>query len=116
MTTKSPFHLEFPERDLLSWLFPADKSPSDKAVWIDAEKPANCLSPAQALLWIKRIGLGLQRLGIREGDVVLIVAENHLFVPIVYLGVAGHGRVFSGCNPAYGPHGRCCSYCNHSTY
>ena len=46
--------------------------------------------------------MGLDRLGLKENDVVMIHSSNHIFVPCAYLGIAGSGRIFSGCNPAYG--------------
>lgn len=106
MPEKSRFTVDLPECDLLSWLYPKGGTPSDKPIWIDSKNPKHSLSPAQALTYIKRLGLGLQRLGLKENDVVLIISENHLFVPVVYMGVSGHGFVFSGCNPIYGRDGK----------
>ncbi|KAK5003756.1 hypothetical protein LTR28_009779, partial [Elasticomyces elasticus] len=74
-------------------------------IWIDADEPEkHSLSPKQLLGWVKRLGVGLDRLGLQQNEAVMMYSSNHIFVPAAYLGVAGSGRVFSGCNPAYGVH------------
>ncbi|KAF4556584.1 AMP-binding enzyme-like protein 17 [Elsinoe fawcettii] len=102
MPLQSPFQLDIPLTDVLSFVFPPDREPSNEPVWIDAAKTDNALSPAQSLQWIKRLGAGLDGLGIKQDEVVMMYSSNHIFVPVVYLGAAGSGRIFSGCNPAYG--------------
>jgi len=93
--------LDIPQGDVLSYIFPPDRTPSDVPIWIDAKQPQNSLSPKQLLQWVKRLGCGLDRLGIHEGEVVMIFTPNHIFVPVAYLGIVGSRRVFSGANPAY---------------
>ncbi|KAB8360696.1 hypothetical protein FH972_024433 [Carpinus fangiana] len=102
MPEQSRYHIDIPETDLLTWLFPPDSTPSNEPLYIDAEQPSHYLSPAQVLLWTSRLALGLQQIGLREGDVVLVHSTNHIFMPIAYLGLAGNGFIFSGSNPAYG--------------
>lgn len=53
------------------------------------------------MLWIKRLALGLDRLGVKHGEVVMIYTPNHIFVPAAYLGIVGSSRAFSGANPIY---------------
>lgn len=102
MPEKSLFTIDIPQNDLLTWLFPPGVEPSNKPIWIDAERPQQrSLSPRQMLQWVKRLGMGLHNLGLKEDDVVLTLTTNHIFVPVVYLAAAGHGYIFSGCNPAY---------------
>ncbi|PGH26434.1 hypothetical protein AJ80_01932 [Polytolypa hystricis UAMH7299] len=102
MPFASPFpNLDIPKVDLLSYLFPADKTPSDTPIWIDAHNPSNYLTPKQLLGWVKRLGVGLEKLGTQKGDAIVIFTPNHIFVPVAYLGIAGTGRVFSGLNPGY---------------
>ncbi|KAL2354687.1 4-coumarate-CoA ligase [Cryomyces antarcticus] len=102
MPHKSPFQLDIPATDVLTWLFPPGSTPSDKPIWIDAVKPEeNHLSPRELLQWVKRLGVGLDKLGLKQNEAVMMHSANHIFVPVAYLGVAGSGRVFSGCNPAY---------------
>ncbi|KAI0131916.1 hypothetical protein BJ170DRAFT_611704 [Xylariales sp. AK1849] len=102
MPRKSNYQIEIPTTNLLSYLFPKDVVPSDRPIWIDSAEPNNSLSPRQLLAWCKRLGYGLQsRYGLRQGDVVLMLSHNHIFVPAAYLGVAGSGLIFTACNPAY---------------
>ncbi|KAL1304147.1 hypothetical protein AAFC00_000574 [Neodothiora populina] len=103
MPQKSPFTIDIPGTDILSFVFPEHQEPSDKPIWIDAASPHKSLSPKELLQWVKRLGVGLDNLDIGQNDVVLMHSANHIFVPVAYLGVTGSGRVFSGCNPAYGP-------------
>ena len=105
MPEKSRYSIEIPSKSILDWLFPEDQEASDVPIWIDAEDPKRSLSPRQALQWSKKLGVGLQRLGLKENDVVLIYSTNHIFIPVVYFGSAGNGYIFSGCNPAYGVNG-----------
>ena len=51
--------------------------------------------------WAKRLAVGLDRLGVRAGEVVLIYSPNHIFVPAAYFGIVGSKRIFSGTNPLY---------------
>ncbi|KAF2729248.1 4-coumarate-CoA ligase, variant, partial [Polyplosphaeria fusca] len=32
----------------------------------------------------------------------MVYSQNHIFIPVAYLGIAGSGLIFNGCNPAYG--------------
>ncbi|KAI9713964.1 MAG: hypothetical protein M1820_000694 [Bogoriella megaspora] len=93
--------VETPKLDVLSYLFPADREPSDRPIWIDSQDPQEFLTPRQLLLWVKRFGLGLDNLGIKRGEAVMILTPNHIFVPVAYLGIVGSGRCFSGANPIY---------------
>lgn len=95
MVFKSPYpNIPIPETNIVHRLFPPGKPVSDKPHWIDAADPNHYLTPAQGLLWAKRLGLGLDRLGVPEGARVLLVSPNHIFVPVVYLGVVGSKRAF----------------------
>lgn len=51
--------------------------------------------------WVRRIAVGLDKLGVAPETVVMIYTPNHVFVPAAYLGIVGSGRIFSGTNPAY---------------
>lgn len=102
MAYRSTFpRLEIPKSNILSYLYPPNQTVSDQPIWIDASNPNNSLSPRQMLTWVRRLGYGLDRLGIGKGEVVIILTPNHIFVPVAYLGIVGSGRVFSGANPTY---------------
>ena len=102
MPQKSPFQINIPSTDVLSYVFPEGKEPSDKPIWIDANNTSKSLSLKKALVWIKRLAIGLDRLGIKQGQAVMLYTGNHIFIPVAYYGIAGSGRIFTGCNPAYG--------------
>ena len=105
MVVTSPYTLQIPSTDILTYLF-GSGLPSDEPVWIDAVVPTKFLTPRTLLEWVKRLAVGLDSLGSRPGDVVLIFSPNHIFVPVAYLGTVGSKRIFSGANPSYGPEGR----------
>ncbi|KAF2186724.1 acetyl-CoA synthetase-like protein [Zopfia rhizophila CBS 207.26] len=102
MPFTSPFPaLDIPRVNLLDYLFPAKETPLDTPIWIDAKDPNHHLTPRTLLQWTKRLALGLDRLGSKPGEVVMIYTTNHIFVPVAYLGIVGSRRIFSGANPAY---------------
>ena len=107
MVIPSPYpDLAIPEQDILSYIFGAGDSLSENPLWIDAASPDVYLSLRSGLEWIKRLAIGLDNLGLKTGDVVLTVSPNHIFMPVVYLGAVGSGRIFSGANPSYTADGR----------
>lgn len=93
--------IDLPKVDILTYLFPPGESPSAEPLWIDSKEPERSLSPAQLLEWVKRLAFGLERTGIKKGEVVMIYTPNHIFVPAAYLGIVGAGYAFSGANPIY---------------
>ncbi|MCJ1458903.1 hypothetical protein MMC28_009279 [Mycoblastus sanguinarius] len=102
MVIRSPYpDIPIPEQDILTYLFGSGTTLSDDPLWINAADTSKYLSPRTALQWIKRLGVGLDKLGVKRGEVVMIVTPNHIFVPVAYLGIAGNGRIYSGANPVY---------------
>ncbi|KAH7386546.1 4-coumarate-CoA ligase [Cadophora sp. MPI-SDFR-AT-0126] len=93
--------IDIPKVDLLTYVFPEGSSPSTEPLWRDTKDPSNSLSPAQTMQWVKRLGVGLGKVGLKKGDVVMIFTPNHIFVPVAYLGISGNGYAFSGANPIY---------------
>jgi acyl-CoA synthetase (AMP-forming)/AMP-acid ligase II len=112
MVYKSPYPLlDIPETNILTYLFPPGQEPLDEDIWIDSKDPSQRLSPRQALQWVKRLAFGLERLGLKKGDVAMILTPNQIFVPVAYLGIVGAGLIFSGANPSYTVPGETsCSY------
>lgn len=102
MPLKSQYQIDIPATNILDYVFPEGKEASDQPVWIDADDTTNSLSPKQLLYWVERLGAGLEKLGFNYGDAIMMVSSNHIFIPVLYLGIAGAGRVFTGGNPAYG--------------
>ena len=108
MVIRSPYpDLNIPEQDVLTYIFGSghDSLP-DTPLWINAANSDSYLSLRTGLQWIKRLAIGLDRLGLKKGDVLMMVSPNHIFVPIAYLGAVGSGRIFSGANPLYTVDGR----------
>lgn len=98
-------NLEIPKGNVLDYLFGDKNAISNDPLWLDSKTPSKSLSPAQLLQWVRRLGYGLQRLGLQRGDVVMICTPNQIYVPVAYLGIVGSGCIFSGANPAYTVHG-----------
>lgn len=107
MVMRSPYtNIDIPEQDVLTYLFGSGESLSGNPLWINAANPNINLSLRTGLQWIKRLAIGLDKLGVKKGDVLMIMSPNHIFVPIAYLGAGGSGRIFSGANPLYTADGR----------
>ncbi|KAK5117989.1 hypothetical protein LTR62_004033 [Meristemomyces frigidus] len=102
MIIRSPLpDIDIPKVDILTYLFPDGQPVSNEPVWYDAANPSKHLSPRELLLWVKRLGLGLDRLGVKQGDIVMLYSPNNIFVPVAYLGIVGSCRAFSAANPIY---------------
>jgi len=93
--------LDLPRCNLLSYLFPPERPISNRPLWIDADDPSNTLSARQMLAWVRRFAVGLDKIGVQEGQAVLVFSPNNIYVPIVFLGAIGSKRRFSGANPNY---------------
>lgn len=104
MPIASRWTAPIPELSLPSYLFgsPTGPLPAGKA-FVDAGNPSRALTFDEFRLYSKRIGLGLQKLGVRPGDTVLLFSGNELFVPCLFLGVIMAGAIFTGASPAFGP-------------
>lgn len=102
MVIRSPYpDLNIPEQDILTYLFDSEDSLPESPLWVNAARSDSYLSLRTALQWIKRLATGLDRLGVKRGEVLMMVSPNHIFVPVAYLGAVGSARVFSGANPLY---------------
>ena len=102
MPFKSTFpDIDIPKCNILTYLFDDGKPLSTKPLWMNAANPADSLSPTQALAWVKRLAVGMDKLGIPEDRAIMVFTPNHLFVPVVYLAAAGSKRYFTGANPIY---------------
>jgi 4-coumarate--CoA ligase len=93
--------LVIPKCSILDYLFPPGTEPSEKPLWINAKDESISNSPKSALLYARRLGFGLKRLGVKSGDVCMLFTPNHIFVPVAYWGVVGLGAAFSGANPNF---------------
>ncbi|KAF2100697.1 4-coumarate-CoA ligase [Rhizodiscina lignyota] len=87
--------------NILDFLFPEGAPVSEQPLWIDAYNESTSVSPKQLLVWVRRFGLGLSRLGVGVGDSILIYSPNHVFIPAAYLSSVCLGAAFSGASPAF---------------
>lgn len=104
---KSPFELEIPNVDLATFIFSSGTQDSrSQPQYFDAENPALNFSLEQAEGWVKQWAKGLQDLGLRTNDKVLLYSGNSLYFPIVFWGVVASGCAFTGCSPSSSVEGR----------
>jgi hypothetical protein len=77
MPVHSPFQIDIPGTDILTYLFGKgeEKDVSDKPIWIDAEDTENALSPRALLGWVRRLGMGLQRLGVQVSSFEMLTGD-----------------------------------------
>ena len=103
MPQKSKFpDLDIPASNILDFIFaPNDPIDPTEPIWHDSQDPTNCLSKSQGLHRVKQLAVALDKLGIKEQEVVMIFTPNHVCVPIAYAGIVGSKRIFSGANPIY---------------
>lgn len=78
--TSDQSDLDIPKVSIVDYLFSPNKEISGQPIWIDATDNSHSLSPRAAVQWIKRLGFGMQRLGIKPGDVCVIFTPNHIYV------------------------------------
>lgn len=103
----SPYSLDIPELDLASFVFSHGTPETRRAPqYFDANQPARCYSLEEAELYVKRIALGLQQLGLGPDDKVLLYSNNNLFFPVSFWGVIASQCVFSACSPTASAKGR----------
>ena len=74
--------LEFPKCNVLSFLFPRGQHLSSKPLWIDADDPATSLSPNEMLSKIKSFAVGLDKLGVGQGETIAVFSPNNIFIPV----------------------------------
>ncbi|KAK5400809.1 hypothetical protein LTR06_011230 [Exophiala xenobiotica] len=97
---KSSLSIEIPAIDIASYVFSSGTTISRGAPqYYDAESPSRNYSLAQAEIHVKRFARGLQNLGLRPGDRVLLYSGNRLFFPVVLWSVAAAGMVFTAASP-----------------
>lgn len=107
MVIRCPYpDIKIPELDILTYLFGNGEDLSEEPLWVNAADSSKYLSLRTGLQWIKRLAIGLDKLGVKKGEVVMIVTPNDIFVPVAYLGTVGSGRIFTGVNPLYTADGR----------
>ncbi|MCJ1394775.1 hypothetical protein MMC18_007655 [Xylographa bjoerkii] len=87
--------------DVVSWTFGNTAYDQDKAIIIDTSRPTRSISASQAQRLVRHIVAGLKATGLRSGDYVCILSYNHVFYPILCLGIIGAGGCVTGGNPGH---------------
>ncbi|KAL3443707.1 acetyl-CoA synthetase-like protein [Aspergillus insuetus] len=102
---ESPLSVSIPTTDLFSYIISSGTALARKSPqYFDATSPSNNYTLEDAELMAKRFGRGLQKLGLKKQDKVLLYAGNDLFFPIVLWGVTAAGGVFTGASPTASVH------------
>ena len=98
---ESPYKVEIPPIDLATFIF-SSQTPEDrlKPQYFDADRPDRCFSLHEAEILVKRLGKGLQDLGLKPNDKLLLYSGNSLYFPILFWGTVAAGCVFTGCSPS----------------
>jgi acyl-CoA synthetase (AMP-forming)/AMP-acid ligase II len=98
---ESPYTVDIPISDIPSWVFSAGTQDSRRQPqYFDADHPSHCFSLSQAELYVKQVALGLQRLGLRPNDKVLLFSPNKLYFPVLLWGVIAARCVFTAVSPS----------------
>ncbi|KAL2008687.1 hypothetical protein VTN00DRAFT_6881 [Thermoascus crustaceus] len=98
---KSPYTIDIPPIDVATFVFSSGTASSrQKPQYFDATSPSKCYSLAQAEGFVKRVGLGFQRLGLKPDDKVLLYSNNRLFFPVLLWGTIAAGCVFTAASPS----------------
>ncbi|OAP59338.1 hypothetical protein AYL99_06636 [Fonsecaea erecta] len=98
---KSPYTIDIPLIDVNTFVFQSgSKSSREAAQYFDADIPAKCFSLAQAEIYSKRVALGLQQLGLRADERLLLYSNNRLFFPVVIWGTIAAECIFTAASPS----------------
>ncbi|KAK9427633.1 hypothetical protein V1505DRAFT_27730 [Lipomyces doorenjongii] len=99
-TRMAAINLKAPTEDLLTYTF-AHTDDLDRPILVDAAAPWRYLSTRQTVIEIRRVIAGLNALGIKAGDTVLVHSFNDIYYTVLFFGIIGAGGRFAGSNPAY---------------
>lgn len=99
----SPYKIDVPTQDVLSYLFSQDAFAANEQVWCSAVDPSVSVTRAQAKLLTERIGSGLRKLGLgRDGpgkDIMITILENQVMIAPLFFGTLCAGGIFATCPP-----------------
>lgn len=98
---KSPLQIDIPTTDVTSYIFSSTpEKQTGVPLYYNAEAPSQNFSLADAEVIVKRFAKGLQKLGLRRGDRILLYSGNKLSFPIVFWSIPAAGCVFTASSPA----------------
>ncbi|KAF4996270.1 hypothetical protein FDECE_12514 [Fusarium decemcellulare] len=96
---ESKYSVDIPVVDLPTFIFSASIRTRSQPQYFDADNPSTNFSLEQAEKWVKRWAKGLQDLGLKPNDKVLLYSGNSLYFPVLFWGTIASGSVFTGCSP-----------------
>ena len=101
MTFKSPFHVQIPHEDILTFLFTRSRFAEHDPVYLDAKDPTTLVTLSQLRSFTRRLGYAFREQGIGISgpghDVVLSYVENQVMVAPTTLGILCAGGIHSTC-------------------
>ncbi|KAJ5676956.1 uncharacterized protein N7477_002589 [Penicillium maclennaniae] len=104
MPYKSRWTIDVPNTHLASLLLKSPTAPLSQTqpCFLEAARPdTHYFTPHDFRLWSQRFAVGLLKSGLQPGDRVLLFSGNDLFFPVVLMGIAMAGGIFTGANPTY---------------
>jgi acyl-CoA synthetase (AMP-forming)/AMP-acid ligase II len=101
MIIKSPRQIDIPITDVASFVFSSGTTTSrETPQYFDAANPTKNFSLAQAEGYVKQIASGLEALGLKPNDKVLLYSNNSLFFPLLLWAVLAGRFVFTAASPS----------------
>ncbi|PVH74830.1 acetyl-CoA synthetase-like protein [Cadophora sp. DSE1049] len=98
---RSPYSIDIPAVDIPTFIFSSGTPESRRSPqYFDAEQPSRNFSLAQAEVWVKQVAKGMQDLGLKPDDKVLLFCGNMLHFPVLLWGTIAAGCVFTACTPS----------------
>jgi 4-coumarate--CoA ligase len=98
---KSPLSMNLPTIDVASYVFSSGTEKSrGTPLYFNAENPSQNFSLLEAEVHVKRFAYGLQKLGLKKGDRILLYSGNKVFFPIALWSVIAGGFIFTGSAPS----------------
>ncbi|XP_068639969.1 piperic acid--CoA ligase [Aristolochia californica] len=85
---------------MVSFLFQKSSSYQDRLALVDAES-GEALNFGQFKSMVQRVSHGFVKLGLKKGDVILILAPNSIHYPVCFLGAVAFGAIATTVNPMY---------------
>jgi 4-coumarate--CoA ligase len=109
MIFESPYQVDIPEIDILSFLFSSKLFDDKTKIWLDAADPSNYLTKPMAISYSMRIAWALRGLGIDQEDkieahagareIVIVFVENQIMIPPTLFGIICAGGINATCAP-----------------
>lgn len=97
----SPSSVEIPGVDIASFIFSTGTPETRRSPqYFDANDPRKSFSLYEAEKTVKQIAHGLQQLGLKPDEKVMVFSSNCLHFPIALWGIVASGGVFTAASPS----------------